>query len=255
MSGLDKRGGLIQPNKVARRAESRPSPAVVLLSGGLDSATIAALAVSEGFEVHALSFDYGQRHRVELEAAERVAAHLQVASHRVLGIDLGRFGGSALTDPGRSVPKHTEPGASGIPITYVPARNTIFLAAGLGLLESLGGQDIFFGANALDYSGYPDCRPAFVQAFEQLANVATRDAVEGRVRYRVHAPLMSLSKAEIILKGIALGVDYALTHSCYDPVGNLACGHCESCILRRRGFEAANVPDPTRYARPDSPSA
>lgn len=221
--------------------------AVVLLSGGLDSATVAAMAQSTGFRVHALSFDYGQRHAVELAAAERVAADLGLAGHHVVGVDLGRLGGSALTASEVDVPKHTEPGEGGIPVTYVPARNTVFLSLALGLAEVVGAFDLFYGANAIDYSGYPDCRPAFVSAFEALANVATADAAEGRGRYRVHAPLMSLSKADIIRRGAALGVDFSLTHSCYDPVGDRACGACESCTLRRRGFEEAGVTDPTRY--------
>ena len=228
-------------------SEASPS-AVVLLSGGLDSATVVALAQTVGFRVHALSFDYGQRHRVELEAARRVAASLEVASHNVVRLDLGDIGGSALTDDALAIPKDTTPRSGGIPPTYVPARNTVFLSVALGLSEALGAFDLFFGANAVDYSGYPDCRPAFVEAFERLANVATADAVEGRGVYRIHAPLMRLSKADIVRRAVDLGVDVRLTHSCYDPVGDLACGRCESCTLRRRGFEEAGVPDPTRYA-------
>ena len=228
--------------------------AVVLLSGGLDSATVAAIAQTVGFEVHALSFDYGQRHRIELDAARRVAEALAVADHHVVRIDLGSLGGSALTEAGLAVPKDTEPGAGGIPPTYVPARNTVFLSVGLGLAEARGAFDLFFGANAVDYSGYPDCRPAFVEAFERLANVATADAVEGRGTYRVHAPLMRMTKAEIIRKAVELGVDPSLTHSCYDPVGALACGRCESCVLRRRGFADAGVADPTGYAAGSAPS-
>lgn len=224
------------------------APAVVLLSGGLDSATVAAMARAVGFVVHALSFDYGQRHEVELEAARRVALAVGVAAHHEVRIDLGAFGGSALTDAALEVPKGSQPGVGGIPPTYVPARNTVFLSVALGLAEAVGAFDIFFGANAIDYSGYPDCRPEFVDAFERLANVATADAVEGRGRYRVHAPLMRLGKADIIRKATALGVDLAATHSCYDPVGDLACGRCESCTLRKRGFEEAGIEDPTRYA-------
>lgn len=230
-------------------SDSDPRPrAVILLSGGLDSATATAMAQAIGYDVHTLAVDYGQRHRIELEAAARVAAALKVARHHTVRIDLTSFGGSALTDGHTAVPKDQEPGRDGIPSTYVPARNTIFLAAALGLAETLGAFDIFYGANALDYSGYPDCRPAFVKAFENLANQATADAVEGRGRYRVHAPLMAMKKADIIRRGAELGVDFGLTHSCYDPVGDAACGRCDACILRRRGFEAAGLPDPTRYA-------
>ncbi|MEM7679018.1 MAG: 7-cyano-7-deazaguanine synthase QueC [Myxococcota bacterium] len=223
--------------------------AVVMLSGGLDSATVAAMAIDRGFEVYALSFDYGQRHRTELEAAARVAASLKVADHRTVKLDLRAVGGSAITDA-IEVPK-SDPDApidDGIPVTYVPARNTVFLAVALGLAEVVGARDLFFGANALDYSGYPDCRPAFVEAFEKLANVATKAGVEGQ-RISVHAPLMEMTKAEIIRAGVDLGVDYALTHSCYDPSPEgLACGRCDSCKLRQRGFEQANIPDPTRYS-------
>lgn len=222
--------------------------AVVMLSGGLDSATVVAMAQAVGFEVHALSFDYGQRHHIELEAARRVAKALGVARHHEVRIGLGGLGGSALTEAGTEVPKGTEPGVGGIPSTYVPARNTVFLSVALGLAEVVGAFDLFFGANAVDYSGYPDCRPEFVEAFERLANLATADAVEGRGRYRIHAPLMKMSKADIVRKATALGVDLSLTHSCYDPVGDAACGRCESCTLRRRGFEEAGIPDPTRYA-------
>lgn len=227
--------------------DGRPA-AVVLLSGGLDSATVAAMARSIGFDVHALSFDYGQRHAVELEAARKVAEQVGVTHHHVVKLDLGGMGGSALTDTDLEVPKDQEPGKDGIPSTYVPARNTIFLSVALGLSEVIGAFDLFFGANAIDYSGYPDCRPAFVEAFERLANVATADAVEGRGRYRIYAPLMAMKKAEIIKKAVELGVDLSLTHSCYDPVEGLACGHCDSCLLRRQGFEAAGIADPTRYA-------
>lgn len=224
--------------------------AVVLLSGGLDSATVAALALAEGRAVSALSFDYGQRHTHELRAAAQVARHLGITDHRTVRVDLSAIGGSALTSAGIPVPHHApdEIGRGPIPTTYVPARNTIFLAVALGLAEVVGAQELHFGANALDYSGYPDCRPAFVEAFQALANVATRDAVQGGARFRVVAPLMQLTKAEIIRRGTALGVPYALTHSCYDPVGEDACGRCDACVLRRKGFEEAGIVDPTRYA-------
>lgn len=221
------------------------SKAVVLVSGGLDSATVLALAKAEGRQCHALSFDYGQRHRAELDAARRVSAALGVVSHRVVRLDLRAIGGSALTDDDIAVPE--TPGA-GIPVTYVPARNTIFLAIALGWAEVLGAQDIFIGVNAMDYSGYPDCRPEFIQAFEQLANLATRAGVEGRA-VRIHAPLQALTKADIICQGVALGVDFSVTLSCYQPRGaGLACGRCDSCRLRAAGFAAAGIADPTRYA-------
>ncbi len=221
-----------------------------MLSGGLDSATVAAMALEKGFEVSALSFDYGQRHRVELAAAAAVARSLGIRDHRTVAIDLRAIGGSALTD-GIEVPKNQGSDAAStgeaIPVTYVPARNTIFLGIALGLAEVVGAQDLFFGANALDYSGYPDCRPAFVEAFVRLAAVATKAGVEG-ASFQIHAPLMHMTKAEIIQAGTRLGVDYGLTHSCYDPTEDgLACGACDSCRLRRQGFEAAGVPDPTRY--------
>ena len=227
-----------------------PRPAVVLLSGGLDSATALALARRDGFRCHALTVAYGQRHAAELEAARRVAHALGAAEHRVIPIDLRAFGGSALTDD-LPVPRDrpAEEMASGIPVTYVPARNTVFLALALAWAEVLGSFDLFVGVNAIDYSGYPDCRPEFVEAFERLANLATKAGVEGRGRFRVHAPLVRLSKAEIIRLGETLGVDYGLTHSCYDPAPDGgACGRCDSCQLRRAGFETAGVPDPTRYA-------
>ena len=221
-----------------------PARAVVLLSGGLDSATTLALAREAGFACHAISFDYGQRHRCELAAARRVAAALGAAEHRIVSLGLGELGGSALTDEAIDVP--TAP-TEGIPVTYVPARNTVFLALALGWAEVLGAQDLFIGVNAVDYSGYPDCRPAFIEAFERLANVATRAGVEGRP-FRLHAPLIALSKAEIIRRGTALGVDYGLTVSCYDPdAGGRACGRCDACRLRAEGFAAAGVPDPTPY--------
>jgi 7-cyano-7-deazaguanine synthase len=225
-------------------AEATPHKAVVLVSGGLDSATVLALAVASGARCYALSFDYGQRHRVELEAARRVAQALHATDHRVVKLDIGWMGGSALTDPAIAVPN--EPSA-GIPVTYVPARNTVFLSIALGWAEVLGAADIYIGANAVDYSGYPDCRPEFMQAFERLANLATRAGVEGR-GFRVHAPLMQMSKSEIIRAGGGLGVDYALTVSCYDPdAAGLACGRCDACRLRARGFVEAGMADPTRY--------
>ncbi len=220
--------------------------AIVLLSGGLDSATTLAIAKAEGFHCHCLSLDYGQRHRVELEAARRVATALGATAHRVIALDLAVFGGSALTDPHLAVPADPTP-PDAIPITYVPARNTILLSLALAWGEVLGAQDIFIGANAVDYSGYPDCRPEYIAAFERMANLATRAAVEGRPT-RIHAPLIALTKADIIRRGMALGVDYALTVSCYqaDEAGR-ACGRCDACRLRRKGFLEAGVPDPTRY--------
>ena len=225
-------------------AAAPPSPAVVLLSGGLDSATTLAIARAAGHACHALSFDYGQRHRVELEAARRVATALGAVEHRIVKIDTAWIGGSALTDVAIAVP---EAPTAGIPVTYVPARNTAFLALALGWAEVLGARDIWIGVNAVDYSGYPDCRPEFIAAFEVLANLATRAGVEGG-HFRVRAPLIELSKAEIVRRGAALGVDYGLTLSCYQPdAAGRACGRCDSCRLRRAGFEAAGVIDPTRY--------
>jgi len=219
---------------------------VVLLSGGLDSATCAAVARSRGFELVALTIDYGQRHRVELEAAHRVAEALAIADHRRVQLDLRAIGGSALTDA-LDVPKDGV--GEAIPVTYVPARNTVFLSLALGLAETVGAFDVFIGANAVDYSGYPDCRPAFIDAFEQLARVATKAGVEGRGTFRVHAPLIRSSKADIVRTAVDLGLDLGLTVSCYDPTPEaLACGACDSCRIRRRGFEEAGVPDPTRYA-------
>jgi 7-cyano-7-deazaguanine synthase len=219
--------------------------AVVLLSGGLDSATCLAIARSEGFACHCLSVDYGQRHAAELAAAARVAAAHGAVEHRVVHLDIGQFGGSALTDTAIAVP--TGGIKPGIPVTYVPARNTIMLSLALGWAEILGAQDIFVGVNAVDYSGYPDCRPAFIEAFERLANIATKASVEGHA-LTLHAPLINLSKSEIIRRGTALGVDYALTVSCYqaDAEGR-ACGLCDSCRLRREGFAIAGLPDPTIY--------
>ena len=218
--------------------------AVILLSGGLDSATVLAMARAEGYACYTMSFDYGQRHRAELQAAERVARQLGAVEHKVVGIDLNGIGGSALTDSRIAVPE--TPG-EGIPVTYVPARNTLFLSLALGWAEVLGAQDIFIGVNAVDYSGYPDCRPAFVEAFERLANLATKAGVEGE-GFHIRAPLQYLSKAEIITAGLARGVDFALTVSCYqaDDDGR-ACGRCDSCRLRAEGFRAAGVVDPTRY--------
>ena len=222
--------------------------AVVLLSGGLDSATTLAICRHDGFEPYALSFDYGQRHKLELNAAKRVGAALGAREHRIANIDLRVFGGSALTGD-IAVPKNREPDSeSEIPITYVPARNTIFLSYALAWCEVLGAADIFIGANAIDYSGYPDCRPEFISAFERMANVATKAGVQG-TRFKIHAPLISMSKAEIIRKGMELGVDFSLTHSCYDPgAGGVACGECDSCRLRLEGFRAAGLVDPIRYA-------
>ncbi len=218
--------------------------AVVLVSGGIDSATTLAMARAQGFACYALSFDYGQRHRLELDAARRVAESLRACGHRVVKLDIGWMGGSALTDSAIPVPGAP---SRGIPVTYVPARNTVFLAVALGWAEVLGARDIFFGANALDYSGYPDCRPQFVEAFEHLANLATKAGVEGD-RFRLQAPLIAMRKAEIIQAGARLGVDFALTLSCYEPnETGAACGQCDSCRLRAQGFAAAGVPDPTRY--------
>ncbi|MEN3370086.1 MAG: 7-cyano-7-deazaguanine synthase [Verrucomicrobiota bacterium] len=221
-------------------------PAVVLLSGGLDSATTLAVCIREGFTAHALSFHYGQRHDIEVAAAKRVAASLGVREHRIAEIDLGVFGGSALTDK-IAVPKN-KADTTGIPVTYVPARNTIFLSYALAWCEVLGAADIFIGVNAVDYSGYPDCRPAFIAAFEELAAVATKAGVED-ARFRIHAPLISMSKADIIRKGTELGVDFSLTHSCYDPATDgLACGECDSCRIRLEGFRSAGLKDPISYA-------
>jgi len=222
-------------------------PAVVLLSGGLDSATVLALAKSQGYACHALSVQYGQRHQAELDAAARVVAHIGATQHKVVSVDLSTFGGSALTDAAIAVPTDgVKPGL--IPVTYVPARNTIMLSLALAWAEVLGSRDIFFGANALDYSGYPDCRPDFMQAFEHLANLATRAGVEG-AHLTLHTPIIAMSKAQIVRLGTQLGVDYGLTVSCYqsDAAGR-ACGCCDSCRLRRAGFEAAGMPDPTIYA-------
>jgi 7-cyano-7-deazaguanine synthase len=222
--------------------------AVVLLSGGLDSATVLAIAKAEGYELYALSFSYGQRHAWELEAAKNVAASIGVTQHRVATIDLRAFGGSALTDD-IVVPKgrDAEQMSHGIPITYVPARNTIFLAFALAWAEVLGSSDIFLGVNALDYSGYPDCRPEFIEAFEKMANLATKAGVEGRQHLRIHTPLIAMTKAQIVATGTELGVDYGLTSSCYDPGPTGApCGQCDSCLLREKGFRENGIEDPMR---------
>jgi 7-cyano-7-deazaguanine synthase len=223
-----------------------PKPAICLLSGGLDSSTCLGVARRQGFDCYALSFDYGQRHRVELDAAASVTAHFGVKEHRVVRIDLRAFGASALTaDIG--VPKHRsmQEMAHGIPITYVPARNTIFLAYAMAWAEVLECSDVFIGVNAIDYSGYPDCRPEFIHAFEHMANLATKAAVEGRTRLQVHTPLAALNKAAIVRLGVEVGLDFALTHSCYDPdEGGRPCHECDSCLLRKKGFEEAGIVDP-----------
>ncbi|MEX0675467.1 MAG: 7-cyano-7-deazaguanine synthase QueC [Pirellulales bacterium] len=224
-------------------------PAVILLSGGLDSATTAAVARSEGFDLYALSFDYGQRHRVELDAARRVGESLGVKRHVTLSIDLREFGASALT-AAIDVPKGRTAAEMqhGIPITYVPARNTVFLALALGFAEVHGAADIFIGVNAVDYSGYPDCRPEYIAAFQQMANLATKASVQGKLRFRIHSPLVNMSKAEIIRTGTRLGVDYSLTRSCYDPdAAGAACGGCDACTLRLAGFAEAGLADPAPY--------
>ena len=224
--------------------------AIVLFSGGLDSSTCLAIAKSQGYRPHALSFRYGQRHEVELEAARRVAEHLGAAKHLILDVPLGVIGGSALT-AAIDVPKDRDLARmeEEIPVTYVPARNTVFLSLALAWAEVLPAADIFLGVNAMDYSGYPDCRPEFVAAFENMANLALKEAVEGRLKMKIHAPLMHWDKARIIQEGLKLGVDYGLTHSCYDPgEGGLACGRCDSCLLRKKGFAEAGVEDPTGYS-------
>ena len=224
--------------------------AVVLLSGGIDSATTLAIAIAGGYEAYALSFDYGQRHEIETEAARRIADSLGAKEHRIAKIDLRVFGGSAVTD-NIDVPKQRSEKeiAHGIPVTYVPARNTIFLAYALAWAEVISANDIFLGVNAIDYSGYPDCRPEFIEAFETLANVGTKAGVEGR-HFQIHTPLIKFSKAEIIRKAVELGVDLSLTHSCYDPSPQaLACGECDSCLLRLKGFREAGIKDPIRYVK------
>jgi 7-cyano-7-deazaguanine synthase len=241
---------------MAKNRDTRPETrdtigakhAVVLVSGGLDSATVLAIANSQGYICHALSFDYGQRHRAELAAAPRVAKLLRAIEHRVMKIDFAGIGGSALTDLAIAVPQTPQ---TGIPITYVPARNTIFLAMALGWAEVLNAADIFIGVNAVDYSGYPDCRPAFIEAFERVANLATKVGVEGSVQFKIHTPLIDLSKADIIRRGTELGVDFGMTVSCYQVTdAGEACGRCDSCRLRRDGFRAAGIADPTRYIAP-----
>ena len=224
--------------------------AVVLLSGGVDSATTLAIAGDAGFDCHAITFDYGQRHRFELDSARRVAESMGVGRHVTIPFDLRAIGGSALTDD-IPVPRDQDPDSMGghIPVTYVPARNTIFLSFALGWAEVLGAFDLYIGANAVDYSGYPDCRPEYIAAYENLANLATRAGVTGRGRFNIHAPLIEMSKADILRTGVRLGVDYALTTSCYDTAADdgSACGSCDACTLRRRGFAEAGIPDPTRY--------
>lgn len=223
--------------------------AIVLFSGGLDSTTLLAYAKQEGFEPCALSFRYAQRHDVELDAAQGIIKAMGISRHLILDVPLNQIGGSALTE-NMEVPKDRESEQDGdIPATYVPARNTIFLSLALGWAETLGSQDIFIGVTAIDYSGYPDCRPEFIRAFEDMANLATKESVEGRLHYSIHTPLLYLSKAQIIQKGLELGIDYSLTHSCYDPDENgLACGRCDSCQLRRKGFLEAGFDDPTKYS-------
>ena len=224
--------------------------AVILLSGGLDSTTTMAIAIAQGYEAYALSFDYGQRHQIEIDAASRIAESLGAKEHRLAKIDMLMFGGSALTD-NVGVPKNRSETeiADGIPVTYVPARNTVFLAYALGWAEIIPAADIFIGVNAIDYGGYPDCRPEFIEAFETLANLGTKAGVEGR-RFQIHAPLIKFSKAEIVRKALELDVDLSLTRTCYDPspIG-LACGECDSCLLRLKGFREAGIEDPIRYAR------
>jgi 7-cyano-7-deazaguanine synthase len=230
-------------------AQSNARRAVVLLSGGLDSATTAAIARAEGYALFALSIDYGQRHRFELDAARRVAKSLGVVRHVVASVGLDQFGGSALTD-NIDVPldRDDEAISAGIPTTYVPARNTVFLSLALGYAEVVGVSDLFIGVNAIDYSGYPDCRPEFIAAFERLANLATKAGVEGSLNFRIHTPLIRMTKAEIIRRGSELGVDYSLTHSCYAPdVAGIACGRCDACQLRRKGFAEAGLVDPIAY--------
>jgi 7-cyano-7-deazaguanine synthase len=218
--------------------------AVILVSGGLDSTTVTAMAMKQGYDCYTLSFDYGQRHRSELEAAQRVSELMTVHQHKVVKLDLGSIGGSALTDSAIAVPEEE---TAGIPVTYVPARNTVFLSIALGWAEVLGADDIFIGVNAVDFSGYPDCRPEYIEAFERMANLATRAGVEGN-RLTIHAPLIAMTKAEIIHTGLALGMDYSATVSCYQAdTSGAACGKCESCRLRRQGFNQAGVKDPTRY--------
>lgn len=234
---------------ICPNAPKPEKPAVILLSGGLDSATTAAIARCDGYMLYALSVDYGQRHHFELEAARRVARAMDVQRHIILDVGLAQFGGSALTDA-LEVPKDRPAQAmsDGIPVTYVPARNTVLLSLALAYAETVGAADIFVGVNAVDYSGYPDCRPEFIEAFQQLANLATKAGVEGQLKFLIHAPLIQMTKAQIIRRGIELGVDYSLTHSCYDPDENgVSCGHCDACQLRRKGFAEAGLEDPLPY--------
>lgn len=224
--------------------------AVVLLSGGLDSATAIAIAKSEGFDVYALSFKYGQRHLHELTCAKKISTNVGAIEHRIAEINLGTFGGSALTDDNISVPKGREIAemSGGIPVTYVPARNTIFLSFALAYAEVIGSHDIFIGVNALDYSGYPDCRPEFIEAYQTMANLATKEGVEGKTKMTIHTPLISLTKGEIIKWGLSLGVDYSVTNTCYDPTPEgYACGECDACLLRLKGFNENNMNDPAQY--------
>ncbi len=234
---------------ISQRAEKAERPAVVLLSGGLDSATTAAIARRNGFAVYALSIDYGQRHHFELEAARQVARSMEACGHVILDVDLAQLGGSALTDA-FDVPKDRADAemSQGIPVTYVPARNTVFLSLALAYAETIAAADIFVGVNAVDYSGYPDCRPEFIAAFEQLANLATKASVEGQRKCTIHAPLIDMTKAEIIRLGTELGVDYGMTHTCYDPNDEgISCGRCDACQLRRKGFAEAGLRDPLVY--------
>jgi 7-cyano-7-deazaguanine synthase len=226
--------------------DEQQKPAIILSSGGLDSTTAMGIAANLGFSLYSLSFDYGQRHRHELSAAKSIAQRFKVIRHLVNRIDLRQIGGSALTDD-IDVPDYEEKKTNFIPVTYVPARNTIFLSYALAWAEVLGCADIFIGVNAVDYSGYPDCRPEYIKAFEKMANLALKATVEGKFRITVHTPLIRMSKAEIILKGLELGVDYSLTQSCYNPMEEMACGKCDSCVIRKKGFREAGVNDPTRY--------
>jgi 7-cyano-7-deazaguanine synthase len=223
-----------------------PPKAIVLLSGGLDSTTVLTIVKSMGYACYCLSFQYGQRQSVELERAKAIAKSFNAAKHLILKLDLDKIGGSALTGD-IAVPKDRENKEEDIPVTYVPARNTIFLSHALAWAEVLGASDIFIGVNAVDYSGYPDCRPAFLEAFVRMANLGTRAGVSGKGRFSIHAPLLKMSKKEIIEKGLSLGVDYSLTHSCYDPQGDKACGHCDACLLRLKGFQDAGISDPISY--------
>ncbi|MFO7569741.1 MAG: 7-cyano-7-deazaguanine synthase QueC [Smithellaceae bacterium] len=240
---------MVKASTMKNEAEKKSTKAVILLSGGIDSATVLAIAGTLGFETHALSFRYGQRHSIELDAAARIARKHPVKKHLIMDIDLRPIGGSALTAD-VAVPKHTsvDEMQTDIPVTYVPARNTIFLSYALAWAEVSGACDIFIGVNALDYSGYPDCRPDYIEAYERMANLATKISVEGGQKIKIHTPLIDMSKAQIIRRGMALGVDYSLTHSCYDPTAEgLACGRCDSCLLRLKGFREAGIEDPVRY--------